>query len=119
MIVRDILDKDNNKLGEMTFPDGTSEEVIAAKLNVYKSSVPLSDVTPRQIRLALLLSGVLLSDIEAALNSLPEPVKSYALIEWEYSLAFKRVNPLVEQVGQLLGWTSGQLDNLWKTASTL
>lgn len=79
----------------------------------------LPDVTPRQIRQALILSGVSMAMIEEALNSLPEPTRSLALVEWEYSIAFKRRNPLVMSVGGLLGWTSAQIDDLWTFAGKL
>jgi len=118
---RDILNYLGDKIGELELPDGTSEQEWAAKL-AYYSAPPhyeIPDVTPRQIRQALLLSGVSLSDIDAALNSLPEPTKSFAKVEWEYSIAFQRSRPLVAEVGSILGWTSGQLDDLWKLAHSL
>lgn len=79
----------------------------------------IPDVTPRQIRQALVLMGVSLTDINNALNSLPEPQKTLAMVEWEYSIAFQRHRPLVESVGVMLGWSSGQLDSLWRLAATL
>ena len=79
----------------------------------------LPDVTPRQMRQALILSGVSMQMIEDALGALPEPSKSLALTEWEYSIAFKRQNPLVRTVGVMLGWTSDQLDDLWIMAGKL
>jgi hypothetical protein len=81
------------------------------------STIP--DVTPRQIKQALVLSGVTLQSIDDALNSLSEPTKSLAKIEWEYSISFQRSRPLVNSVGQMLGWTSQQLDALWIYAGTL
>jgi hypothetical protein len=42
----------------------------------------------RQARLALLGAG-LLPQVETALNSLDEPYKSAALIEWEYARRLK------------------------------
>lgn len=83
------------------------------------TEVEIPDVTPRQMRQALILSGVSIETIETALDSLPEPTKSLAKTEWEYSLAFQRSRPLVAQVGALLGWTSEQLDDLWLFAATL
>lgn len=80
---------------------------------------PIPDVTPRQIRQALLLSGVSLTDITNALESLSEPTKSLAITEWEYSITFQRNRPLVASVGVMLGWTPEQLDNLWLFAGTL
>lgn len=79
----------------------------------------LQNVTPRQIRQALILSGISMSTIEDALNSLPEPTKSLALVEWEYSVAFIRSNPLVNSVGIILGWNTKQIDDLWRLASKL
>jgi hypothetical protein len=87
----------------------------------YNDTVRITppNVTPRQIRQALILSGVSISDIEAALLSLPEPQKSLAKTEWEYSIAFERDRPLVASVAQMLGWTPEQLDALWLFAGTL
>jgi hypothetical protein len=82
-------------------------------------STVIPDVTPRQIRQALILRGISLNSIESALNSLPEPTKSLAKIEWEYSISFQRTRPIVTAVGQLLGWSNTQLDNLWIYAGTL
>lgn len=79
----------------------------------------IPDATPRQIRQALILSGVSIEMIEEALDSLPEPTRSLVKVEWEYSIAFKRNRPLVIQVGLMLGWTHKQLDDLWKLALSL
>jgi hypothetical protein len=93
-------------------PTSEEREVVAAP-------EPIPDVTPRQIRQALILSGISLQDIDNALATLPEPTKSLAMTEWEYSIAFQRNRPLVASVGQMLGWTSEQLDDLWLMAATL
>jgi len=79
----------------------------------------ISEVTPRQIRIALMLSGVSTADINTAIDGLPEPTKTIAKIEWEYSISFIRTNVLVAVVGQLLGWNDAQLDQLWITAAGL
>lgn len=79
----------------------------------------IAPVTPRQIRQALILSGISLSLIDSALDSLPEPTRSLALAEWEYSNEFQRNRPLVSNVAQLLGWTEDQIDALWIFAGTL
>jgi hypothetical protein len=79
----------------------------------------LYDVTPRQMRQALILSGLTLSIIDAAIASLPEPNKSLAQVEWEYSVMFKRSNPLVNMIGYVVGKTPTEVDDLWRLASTL
>lgn len=76
-------------------------------------------VTPRQIRQALVISGISLNIIESAIDSLPEPTKSLAKIEWEYSTAFERNRPLVNEIAHAIGWTPAQLDNLWILAASL
>lgn len=122
MAKRNILNHLGQVIGELELPDGTSEEVWQKKLAPYASPPPsaaIPDITPRQARQALILSGILIEDIDAALDSLPEPTKSMAKTEWEYSLAFQRSRPLVAQVGQMLGWSSDQLDELWKLAASL
>lgn len=117
---RNILDADGNVIGMLILPEGTSEEIWAEKLALYTVAPRnIQDVTPRQIRQALVLQGISLADIDSALNSLEEPTKSLALISWEFSLSFERSNPLVAQVGQMLGWNDSQLDDLWIFAGSL
>lgn len=77
------------------------------------------DVTPRQIRQAMVLSGISMASIDAAIDALPEPTKSLARIEWEYSTLFIRSNPLVGQIGMALNKTPAELDTLWALAATL
>jgi len=115
MATRDILDHDGNVIGELTLPDSASETDWSNALAPYavKQPQPPEMVTPRQIRQALVLNGLTLDEIDAALASLPEPQKTMAHIEWEYSIAVYRSNPLVDAVGQMLGWTSDQIDALF------
>ena len=121
MITRNVLNHENEIIGTMDFPDGTSEGDIQEKLAAYAAPVvrEIKPVTPRQIRQALILSGIPLSEIDSAFAAFPEPTKSLAQVEWEYSTLFIRTNPLVATVGQLLGWTSEQLDQLWLMAGSL
>ena len=79
----------------------------------------LPAITPKQMRMALILSGVMLSDIDTALNSLPEPMRSMAVVAWEYAISFERRDPLVASVATLLGWDSSQVDALWRLGGTL
>ena len=79
--------------------------------------VPQS-VTMRQARLALLGAGVL-SQVEGAINSMPEPQKSAARITWEYSAEVHRHNGLVSQMAPALGMTSEQIDALFIAAAQI
>jgi hypothetical protein len=119
METRNVLDADNNIIGSLTLPDSTSEADWSRALNTYKEVPSIPDVTPRQIRQAIILSGISIASIEAAIDTLPEPTKSLVLTEWDYSIAFQRNRPLVNQVGAMLGMSSAQLDALWRFAATL
>lgn len=90
-----------------------------AEWDLIKDKLAMPNVTPRQLRLALAMIGITSAMIDESLNSLPEPDRSLALIEWEYATHFERTHPLVDSVSTLLGWTSEQLNELWLTASNL
>ncbi len=75
-------------------------------------------VTMRQARLALLNHG-LLSSVAPAIASLPEPARTKAQIEWEYSNALERNNAFVATLGVALGLTSAAIDALFFEAATL
>jgi len=75
-------------------------------------------VTMRQARLAL-LGANLLSSVDTAIDALPEPTKSAARIEWEYSNELQRGNALVAVLTPALGLTSEQVDALFIAASAL
>ena len=75
-------------------------------------------VTMRQARLALLGAGKL-AQVEAAIASMPEPQRTAASIEWEYSNALQRSNPFVSQLGAALGLDDAGIDALFVEASKL
>lgn len=77
------------------------------------------EISPMQMRQALILSGTPISQVDDAIATLPEPQLSLTKTEWEYSLSFQRDSLLVNTVGSLLGWSSEQLDELWLFAETL
>lgn len=74
---------------------------------------PVPDaITPRQLRLALLQRG-LLTNVEAAVNALPEPKRTGAKIEWEYSSQFLRAHPMVVAIAGALQISSETLDAIF------
>lgn len=79
---------------------------------------PILAVTMRQARLALLAAGRL-SQIDAAIESLPSPQKEAARIEWGYSQEVQRHKPLVLALALALGLDEAALDALFLTASQL
>lgn len=121
---RDILDYLGNTIGVLEEPSegAWTEEQWQKKLAVYAAppaSATIAPVTPRQMRQAMVLSGISMNQVEQSLATLPEPQKSLAQIEWEYSTLFIRSNPLVSQVGAIFGMSPQQLDDLWRFAATL
>ena len=75
-------------------------------------------VTMRQARLALLGAG-LLAQVDAAIASMPEPQRTAASIEWEYSNALQRSNPFVSQLGAALGLDDAAIDAMFVEAAKL
>ena len=76
------------------------------------------EVTMRQARLALHAAGKLVA-VNAAINALPDPPKTAALIEWEYSSTVRRDSQFVAMLGPALGLDAAALDALFIAASKL
>lgn len=75
-------------------------------------------VTMRQARLALHIAGIL-PQVQPAIDALPEPDKTVAQIEWDYSSEVFRNREFVNMLGGQLGLTSEQIDQLFIQAATL
>lgn len=76
------------------------------------------EVTMRQARLALHAAGKLAA-VNAAINALPDPPKTAALIEWEYSSTVRRDSQFVAMLGPALGLDEAGLDALFVAAAKL
>ena len=72
----------------------------------------------RQARLALLQAGKL-AMVDTAIAGLPEPDRTAAQIEWEYSQEVQRDKPFVLMLAPALGLSEEDLDSLFVLASTL
>ena len=75
-------------------------------------------VTMRQARLALRANG-LLASVQPAINALPEPQRTQAQIEWDYSNGLERGNAFVATLGAALGLNAAGIDALFVQASQL
>lgn len=71
-------------------------------------------VTPLQARKALRAAG-LKSQVDAYVATLSDEAKE----EWEYCVTVDRSNGLVVEAATALGMTSGQIDDLFRTAAGL
>jgi hypothetical protein len=92
---------------------------LISEYELQKEQLEIPAVSARQIRLALLASGITPEMITASLESLEEPDRTAALIEWEHSTSFEITHPLVANVSGALGWNTEQVNELWAYAYTL
>lgn len=98
---------------------GVGDSVIAGVLVPAPVVVPVpAAVTMRQARLVMHSAG-LLGPVSAAIAAMPEPAKTAATIEWEYSNELQRDHALVTALGAALGLTSSQVDDLFRAAAAL
>jgi len=75
---------------------------------------PIPSISPRQIRQALTRAG-LRTAVEAAVAAGDQDLKDW----YEFSTAFERINPQVEEMGTALGVSAESLDDLWALGATL
>ncbi len=96
-----------------------SEEIETFEDVVVSDSVAMPDISAKQLRQAIVLSGLTEAYVQGVLEALPEPTRSLALIEWEYETKFSRNNPLLNDMAPMIGFTDQDLDNLWTLAGSL
>jgi hypothetical protein len=102
--------------------DESQQTTLNTLISTHDATPPvvIADVTARQIRVALfLVMNITEADIDAAINTLGDPTKTVAMIEWKQSNMFERNRPLVTVMGQMLGKTDAELDALWTYAATI
>ena len=81
--------------------------------------IKIPSVTARQLRLWLLSRGRALSEVDDAIEALPVGVREPARIEWEYSTSYERAHPLIESIGDALGFTDVEIDEGFPEAAAL
>jgi len=121
-MIRDILNHLGEKIGDLELPNSTSEEEWLATLASYAKEPQLElipDVSASQFRQAAFLMGVTETAMNAIIESLEEPDRTLAQIEWEYQTVFKRDNALLNRVVQTLGVSDVDVDALFILAKTL
>lgn len=59
------------------------------------------------------------ADIEATLNSLPDPPRTIARNRWENKDTISRNSPIIAQMQALLGWTNAYVDELFVESAKL
>lgn len=77
-------------------------------------------VTMAQARKALILSGVSITAVNAAIAAIVDPVeRQLAETDWEYATTMRRQSPLVTSLAPVLGLTDEEIDDLFVLAATL
>lgn len=81
---------------------------------------PLPPLTPRQLRLMLLMIDMSEADVEQAIEAITDPVESAAaMIEWRWATQYERDHWLVAQLAAALEFEPHEVDSLWTAAATL
>ena len=81
---------------------------------------PLKPLTRRQLRLALVMNGFALADIEALIAQITDDTQRQIIqIEWQDATVFERNNSGLLAIAAMMGLSSAQIDELWEQAATL
>lgn len=79
-----------------------------------------SVVSRKQARMALVLSGIPLASVQAAIDAIEDDTqRALAQIAWEDATEFRRDDPFLAMLSGALGLTEAQLDDLFSLAATL
>ena len=80
---------------------------------------PVPALTRRQFRLALVINGYSLADIETLIEQIPDEMQKQIIkIEWQNATTFTRTSPGLLAMADLIGLSTGQVDALWSQALT-
>ena len=88
------------------------------ELEAERTSKIPNEITPRQFKLALALSGITPEEVETFINTLPMPDNVLAMINWRDAKSFKRNNEMIVSFAPQIGLTETQLDDLFVLGST-
>lgn len=107
---------ENQKLGEIIFDEVNNNFTYHIEEKLIE--IP-NTISQRQLRTQLALNGFDLSDVQAVIDSLPDPNKTIAQIAWDYALTFFRDDTLLNSITGILGISQSDLDQIFINASKL
>lgn len=110
---------DYNPLTHMIIPGNTN--VYEDKVEIEWNIIPIPGPTevPLWAFRAILTILNIAPQVESLINSLPEPQKTVANVQWQYGNYIERNHPLINSLGSELGLTKEQIDNIFLEASKL
>ena len=83
-------------------------------------SLPFTDLTRRQLLLALLSIGITEEMVDAEIAAIPDAEeRAYSRIEWTAVSTFRRHHPLVDMMAPAFALPVEQVDDLWRWAAGL
>lgn len=78
---------------------------------------PLPPLSASQLRMGLVLNGIPLSSVDAAIDAIADSTeREMARIKWEYAQYYERDHPLLAHVASSLGLTDQKIDEMWQEA---
>lgn len=116
-VVELVAPLNGNKQQILNALSGFNREYVWA---VTYETPPVPALTRRQFRLALVMNGFALADIEAVINSIEDATqRQITLIEWQDGTTFIRTSPNLLFMADLMGLSTEQVDALWTQALAL
>jgi len=77
-------------------------------------------ISKMKLRMQLILSGVPLASIYAAIEQIPNSVqKEIVYTKWEHAVTFERTDETLNAMAQMLGMTEEQLDEIFTEGNKL
>ena len=84
----------------------------------YIGVVPY-EISQINLRKQLILNNISIDSVDALIQTLPNPDRELIYTMWEYAVVFDRDSEELNQIAQMLGVTSEQLDNFFINGNKL
>jgi hypothetical protein len=95
-------------------------ELVGMNQSDYLTRPVPESVSARQIRLWLIRNGVSLTQVEAAIDAIPDQLqRDMVRVEWEYAPYVERAHPMLIPLAAALGLTETQVDQAFIEASII
>ncbi|PWT90374.1 MAG: hypothetical protein C5B54_07275 [Acidobacteria bacterium] len=104
-------------------PTKTAVPAIISRRQFFQAAAMSVGARPamitREEALDAMRHGAIPPQMQAGLNTLPDDQKFAAEMLFSGANEFERHHPLVQKFGEIMGMTSLQLDDVWRSAATL
>lgn len=115
---RDDQEEHGRELFDLAVAGGAVEAYVPPTPEEQRAAMP--SLSAAKYRQGLLSVGHNPQEVTDAIAALPNgPEKDSIAIEWEYATSFERLQQFVIEVGELLGMTPEETDQMWMAAASL